>query len=492
MSKRSLALIAITVLAAPSTAAAGEWRTIGDISPRDRTSAGISYGVDGAGVLTVLYRDFSHDDEVGAVQVRDREPREPATAGATFDPGGPSLVDLAVAPAGPRVAAYGSGPDGNARVELRFRATEGEWSQPVVVGQGFRRVANVRVEVAPSGEVVVAWLETATRSEQQQAPSEQRLRTTLYATGQRGDGSFHPPQALGTTEGFTFFSLETDDDGNAVVAWLDESAEAARTARRRAGGTFGSSEQHVVPGLPVRGGSIDLAVAPGGRAVISWPVGEADGVGRSPHAATAGTTTGGFDPPTVVSRNAGEQGSVAAGDRIAAVTWVEDPSVRGRVRSILAAPDEKIGDRAARTVSRRGVRHFGSGQTTAARGRVTYAWDRQFSGDRVVEARTATSSGDFTSLQTLSSRSHESFSTTTATSRRGEPWVAWVSREPRKRLSGVQTAKASSRDGKFGRTLRLPRVPSLDLLELIPGRGGTMFVLQRPEWLRLNVYGEGR
>jgi hypothetical protein len=54
----------------------------------------------------------------------------------------------------------------------------------------------------------------------------------------------------------------------------------------------------------------------------------------------------------------------------------------------------------------------------------------------------------------------------------------------------VQTAKASSRDGEFGRTLKLPRVPSLDVLELVPGRGGTMFAVQRRGYLQAHVYGE--
>lgn len=490
MAKLVIALLAFTALALPSAASAGSWRSLGDVSDRNQTSAGISFGVDARGVFTLLYRDFSWDDELGPVQVRDREPGGRVTTGSTFPTGGTSLVDLAVAPGGQRIAAYGSGRDGGARVEIRTRGASGDWSEPTVVAQGLRRVANVQVEAAPNGEVVVAWFETPTFSEQQQAPFERQTPWTLYAAARSGpDGSFGAPQALATF-GTRSYELALDADGNAIVAWIDDSARVARTARRPAGGDFGQSEPLVVPGEQAGDGSPELEVAPGGRAVLSWPVGEPDPTGRGPLAAAAGTTKGGFDAPTLVSRKAGSFSDVAVGDRVAAVTWVEDPSVRGRVRSVLAGPRQRLGDRPTRTVSRRGVRGFRYGQTAVARGRVTYAWDREFSGHRVVEARTATSGGKFTRAQTLSSRAHESFSVTTTTSRRGEPWVAWVARERRRRLSGVQTAKASSRDGVFGRTQKLPRVPSLDLLELVPGRGGSMLVLQRPSWLRLHVYGE--
>src|SRR4051812_49089550 len=196
---RLMRLIGIAIalaLALPAVAGAAEWQAVGPISNTDPTmsSSILRYGVDGNGVLSVLFRDIDIDDEPGALHLLDRAPRGKLVAGQTFPVTG--LPAFAVSPSGARIAAYATGPEGAQQVEVRTRQGTGAWSDPVVVATGLKRVVNLDVKGEFEGDVIVGWIETPTVAELEAHP-DVRDDWNLYAATREGAGpAFQPAEKI--------------------------------------------------------------------------------------------------------------------------------------------------------------------------------------------------------------------------------------------------------------------------------------------------------
>lgn len=354
----------------------------------------------------------------GPVQARERAPRRRFVTRPGFEA---TNARLAVAPGGERIAASITGPADDSSIEVRRRLPGRDWSEPQVVATGqVRPYDNLAVEVAPTGEAVVWWTD-------ERVSTPQRRSALMVAVRPAGATTFSPAEPL--AEGrLSPAAVQFDADGNAVAAWVDRDTGALRIARRPAGSVWNAPESFAVPGRSV----VDdfdaprLAVAPNGRAVVTWSVGVDGQEFSGGIAAIAGSATGPFGTPVVLS-DRGSASAAATDGRLSAITWAENPGAKGRVRAVLLARGADLASAPERVVSGTAV-PYGVGQVTVAKGRATFAWLRRVAGPRVVEARTATIDGRFTRAQTLSSRRETASNVTITTSSRGEPWVAWAAR----------------------------------------------------------------
>lgn len=474
-------LVFCGLAAVPATAAAASWKSVGTYGSEG--SGGSTFGVDSAGNFTILFRGRNIDDEVTAAAVSDRAPRGKIGESRPFPTADAEGAALDVAPGGARTAYYATGPDGNRRVEFRTRGRKGgEWSAPTVISQGHPGIQRLTLRVSPSGQAVLVWYETPPQYEIVYG-GPNRSRYTMYAsTRSSASAAWSPPKAI--TEGLLIgFDLEIDDDGNALLAWVDDGEHSVKTMRRRAGGDFGAPEVQGEPGS-VEYSVPAVAVAPSGKAIMSWVVERPDGVGRGTAVVTTGTTTKKFPKPMVISRK-GSEPLIAIDDRLAAVSWVENLGSSGRVRALLAGPREDIGDRPAITVSAKGVR--GRAAMVVTRGRVGLAWSRGSQAKQFNEARTADSQGKLAGVAALSKPGDNTSLEDLTANERGEVFVALDTGTRTKRRAVVVGASAST--GRFGRPVVVGTEKFLDQVFFMPpGRGGSMYVAYIAGNWHLSVY----
>jgi hypothetical protein len=178
----------------------------------------------------------------------------PGSVGAGFP------YDVAVGPRGLTAVAFVR--DG---VRVAVREPGGPWRSSRLVSRGRTGVTAPDVEVAGSGEVIVAW----TQSSRRQAPPLRGGNDIRVAIRSRR-GAWGAPRSVGRTLSFVAAEvrLATNARGDAAVVWRGQSGRArdvVRAALRPGGRSFR-------PGVSLGEPGIDLQVGVGasGRVFASW------------------------------------------------------------------------------------------------------------------------------------------------------------------------------------------------------------------------------
>jgi hypothetical protein len=179
--------------------------------------------------------------------------------GEGFWPTEGSQPQLAMSPGGEAVVAYiGYGQS----VDVKRHPPDGYWTngfgEPVTGEELFLHPEAPSVAIDAAGDTVVVW--------QQQTGSG---KTQIFASFRPAGGAFSIPAAI-SPEGASAPSVGIDEGGAATAVWLEDDGldtvvEAAGAPR---GGPF-SAPVHL-SGDGADAGSAQVAVAPGGEAVVSW------------------------------------------------------------------------------------------------------------------------------------------------------------------------------------------------------------------------------
>jgi hypothetical protein len=130
------------------------------------------------------------------------------------------------------------------------RLENGKWSTPNIVNADNWEInacpTNAAAVAAKGDHVAVAWFTGA-----QDMPRE------LMAFSNDSGSSFSKPVTLSTGHAFGYTALALDEDGGAIVSWLEQSSEGARVLVRR------------VTAAGVAGPVVE--VAKGGKMALGYP-----------------------------------------------------------------------------------------------------------------------------------------------------------------------------------------------------------------------------
>jgi hypothetical protein len=495
--KRFFTILVFLSLLSPGAASATKWRDAGQISPSRTDGQVTGEGVDAAGNYSALWRPIIGErDEAfgelvpvyGPALERERKPGGRFVTRGGFDA---NNGRLAVLPNGERIATSIRSGD-SAQLEIRTRPPGGAWSKPQVVAtaSGDFIYRELKIETAPTGEVIVAWVNHDITAQ----PNSTTLMTSV-----RPAGGTAFTQAATLAQG-TMRSpiVEMDAKGNALAAWAEPDSGALRIARRPAGGEWAAAEALSLPDRAANDASEapTLAVAPNGRAALTWLT-LAAGQSYPGVAGAIGSTTSSFGAPAGLS-DKGNNAAAATDGNLSAFRWANDEPPNTRIQGVITSgAGADLATTPRRALSGGSIPN-GFGDVVVAKGRATFAWSRTVGGVRVVEARSATASGKLTRTQILSPRTETASYVSVTLSSRGEPWVSWSTQErgPRAREIGSYAAKGSPRTGRFERAQMYDRTdalaPAPGERTLLPARGGAMFAsVKRGKIWILRAYGGG-
>src|SRR5829696_399048 len=465
--------IALT-LAAAAPVQAADWDTEGFITPPGDTSFELAGTVDAAGNAFFAWNAMPKGGPVAGPQPRDFRYRARPRGGAfgpigTLSSGNEEPTQLAGAANGDVVMAWRERPNRErldspvSVVKAAIRRTGGGFgdAQTVYDGGTNNSICWINSGIAPNGDAVVLFGVT------DQAGSASGC---LPHAAVRAPGSDRFGSATRISDVPADFRPEVafDQQGNALIAWRGEDTTTVKLARHEAGGGFTPLPDVAVPGetVPRGGGRLVLRVsAPTGRAILGFPT--TAGGDRVRVGTAVGSVVGGFNPGRVLSGPA-DLGSSQLGpyfdggagaDGTLALTWRSSGRGRTRTQAAYVGPGESDLT-AQRTESLSGYSIQSPQMVVTDEGRVTVTWLRLLgNGARAVEAASA-EGGRFGDDQRLSGGDvMPRPRPVIGENSRGEQFIAWITRDPRPPIgySVVESSKASSRTGRFGRTLDVLR-----------------------------------
>ena len=505
------ALAALLVTAAPASAA--DWTAEGLITPAEQSVGNLQASVDSGGDALFAWNagSFAAPNPL-LFRARPRNGPFGDVGQIPAAPGG--LPDFAASRA-----------NSDAAIAWTERRDEQTFNYPVVKAAvrkgdgGFGRPQTIvdagsgaticwwEVAVADTGEAILSY---GVGEEMRGFTS---CRSFIATRVPGGDGFGAPAELPGGVVGDRPV-IAFDSRGNALIAWRGENLTAVQVARYTAGGNVTPPQAVAVPGevVPRFDGPLVLRVSePTGRAVLGFPS-SANG-GQGVHvAASVGTVTNGFAEPQVLSGPAdlssGQLGAYFDGDAgdhgTLALAWRS--SGRGRTRTQVAYVNGNETDLTVdRTTSVSGYSVQTPRIVVTPNGRVTVSWLRLVGdGARRLEASSA-NGGRFSRAQIVSGPRVDSRpQPVLEVNSRGEQFLVW-SRSERNRGNHfvVESAKASSRTGRFGGTLDVLRARTSigetagDFI-VLPGatRDGSMYAAVRRDrrsggaYWDLRSYGE--
>lgn len=454
------------VLAAPAHAA--DWKAEGLLTPVDQTTITLDAAVDAAGNSVFVWDPMQQGGEF-SYRARPR--------------GGP-LGDPAVIPsrAGQAPAVAGS-LNGDVVTAWTERRDEQRFNHPIVkasvrtAGGGFGDPQTVfdggpdgtvcwtTTGIAPNGEAILAFGAAAATPDHSPAPC--RPYAAVRAPGAAGFGE---PVLLADTPADYLPSVELDAEGNGLIAFRGEQTTAVQVVRHPAGGGFTPPQSVAVAGevVPRHQGRTILRVSQEtGRAILGFPS-QVD-ENRVHVAAAIGSTREGFPsaadvlsgPADLSSGQLGPYFDGAAGeDGTLALTWRSSGRGRTRAQAAYAEPaDTRLTTRDTQSLSGYSIQV--PRLTVTPSGRVTAMWLRLLgNGRRAVEAASAAPGERFARAQRLTGGEVMPRPNPVIESNsRGEQFIAWNRSDALARAdySVIESAKASSRTGRFGRTLDVLR-----------------------------------
>ena len=457
---RSVVASLLLLLGVAAPASAAEWQRASLITPPFSEVPSVLTSVSEAGETLIVWEDSNtliwrtrvRGQDAGAPeQLADNVSRTYAMAG---DRQGNAIVAWVVS---------NNGAD-NA-VLARFRPAGGQFGPVQVVSVEELQASQLRVALAPNGEAVVAWKDL------QLGPGQRRLRWAARPAGAEGFGA---PQTLATGEPL-LRGLGMDDEGASFVAWTE--AGQVLTALRRAGGAFDRPQPLVTPGLETKG-EVAMDVAPNGFAVLAFTEGRPGEDATRAHVAGAvGDSRFGFDREGTRSGPYARDLAVDASLGFGAVAW---RAGSGRNSRVQAAPLSQGSFDPTQTLSARNARRPDVAVT--ADGRFTVAWQRLTERGRALEASSRTHLQEAFPEPERISVYGDVGSPGVEVNERGEQFAAWL--RSGHGLSRAESAKASSRTGRFTRVLtvfdgRVGVGEAIDEIRLEPSRNVMQAVYRR-------------
>jgi hypothetical protein len=475
MTRRAIVLAcAATLLLAAAPARAADWDAEGFITPPGEASFELDGAVDAAGNAFFAWRGPLHTGPGPGPTTSDFRYRARLRGGPfgdirTLPADNEEPTEIAGAANGDVVMAWRERTDSQSLaspsrvLKAAIRPAGGGFgnAQTIYEGDPAGSVCWVNTGIAPNGEAVVLFGVTAEAGDVGRCLPHAAVRRP-------GEDRFGDAMRISDVAADYRPQIAFDGQGNALVAWRGPNTTTVKVARHGAGAGFEQLPDVAVTGetVPRLGGPLVLRVSqPTGRAILGFPT-TADG-DRVRVGGAVGSVAGGFNPGEVLSGPAdlssGQLGSYfdggAGGEGTLALTWRSSGRGRTRAQAAYVGPGE-ANLTSARTESLSGYSIQSPQMVVTEEGRVTVTWLRLLgNGRRAVEAASA-EGGRFGVAQRLSSgdvlpRPRPLI----AVNSRGEQFVAWNSRDPRPPISYsvIESAKASSRTGRFGRTLDVLR-----------------------------------
>jgi hypothetical protein len=453
-----LAAFAVLVFAAAAAPAAlgAEWRVRGSITPPDEQVVALDAATDAQGSLLSTW---VRPSEALAARAR-------PSGGSFEDPqevsmGPVNRTALAVAPGGEAILAW---VESGSRLLVASRGSDGRFGSPQVIVDGGLPLGQPAVALAPTGEAVLTWRATLSTG----------ASVVRAATRSSGAEPFGAPGELGTGR-LDDPVVGLDAQGRGLLAFHDFGAGAVVVLRHPPGGGFGDRQLLAREGLRIAGSEHlpVLEVAPSGAAVIAFTEGRPGRPITALHASGSfGTTSTGFRRHVTLSGPFARDLDVAIGpDDGMGVVWRANSGRFSKAQAAVRDPGDGFFTLFTRRLSGRNAR---APQVVAVRGRVTVAWQRLTDRGRRVEATSQRHDGVFPRYEAVSRHGVVAGPALEA-SETGEQFLGWT----RGRRGVVETAKASSRSGRFGRVLRVRGSSSADSVTLLPGDGGSMLLAFR-------------
>jgi hypothetical protein len=485
---------AVAFLAAAAPASAADWAPAGTITPPELGSVYLDGAIDAAGNALFTWDDGPTG---GPVRYRTRPAGGPFGDIATIPANAGSMPDVSHSTAnGDAVAAWVERQDEQAFnyrfLKASIRQGSGAYGAPQTIfdagANGF--ICWEQTATAGSGESILVFGVGSGQPNGDSCPA-------FVAVRAPGAGSFGTPTPLPGPPADYRPEIALDAAGNGLIAWRGQRLTAVQVARYTAGGTVSPPQAVAVPGetVPRFEGPVVLRVSrPTGRALIGFPS-SANGGDTVHVGAATGTVTTGFSQPHVLSGPAdlssGQLGSYFDGDAgddgTLALAWRSSGRGKTRAQAAYVGPDDE-GLTARRTVSVSGYSVQTPRVVVTLQGRVTVAWLRLTgSARRALEAASA-DGGRFSRPQRVSSSNVVARpQPVLELNSRGDQFLVWSS-DIKGFHSHVDSAKASSRTGRFSRVINvlrtrtnaLPRTSELvgDFV-VLPGPNGAMFTAVR-------------
>jgi hypothetical protein len=488
---RVLSATTVALLAAAAPASAADWVPAGAVTSPDQAATSLDASVDASGNALFAWNQGSFG---GPILYRSRTAAGQYSDAAQIPskPGGPAEFSHSTAN-GDAVAAWVERQDEqtfNYRLlKASIRHGGGGFGAPQTVFDAGpdRALCWERTATADSGETILLFGVGPQPPTGGSCPA-------FFAVRAAGASSFGPPTPLpGAPADRPQIAL--DAAGNGLIAWRSEGLTAVQVARYTAGGTVGPPQAVAVAGetVPRFEGPVVLRVSrPTGRAVIGFP---SSAGGDHVHVAAAvGTVADGFGEPQVLSGPAdlssGQLGAYFDGDAgddgTLALAWRSSGRGKTRTQAAYAGPTDSLTVR--RTVSVSGYSVQTPRVVVTPQGRVTVAWLRLTgNATRALEAASA-DGGRFSRSQRVSnSNVVPRPQPVLELNSRGDQFLVWSS-DIKGFHSRVDSAKASSRSGRFSRVINvlrtrtnsLPRTSELvgDFIAL-PGPNGALYTAVR-------------
>lgn len=479
-------LLTLLLLVPASPAAAASWESAGSLEVSSKAGEIRDDVVDSKGVYSALWSPILRDEEIehgqpspvfGPVVEIVRAPGGKLVKKPGF---GASNAVLAATRDGGRIAVSVTGAKGKQQIEVRRRTATGKWSKPKRVAGAQAEVKNLDIDVAPTGEAVISWVNDLDVPGAADA-------ALLVATQRAGAKTFFEPQVL-EDQNVDAATVDLDDKGNGYAVWIDSAAGGARISGHVArSDQWGPSEVVTAPGYGYVG-SVSrpyLAVADG-RALIGWNVG-ADGTTNNvaPALALATVTVRQeISVPRVVSPSASGPALAGDGDTLAA-TWAHGSSTM--IQAITLKGNDALADATIETLSTQGDA-VADPSVVVAKDRATFSWSRRTVLEPAkwnIEARSIDSSAKLGRRQTIAPSGTGYGAGGLTADSAGDPWLLFGVRSGNKTTPMV--ARASVRSGKFAKATKFRGNSS----ELLAGRKGTMLApVTKKNTVQLLVYGE--
>ena len=429
MRSASLSILLVLVLSAPASAA--EWRRASLITPPFSEVPTVLTSVSGAGETLVVWEDSN--TLIYRTRVRGQDAGAPEQIATDVS----RTYTLAADGAGNAVVAWiGSRGGSDSAVHARFRPAGGQFGLTMVVSDVEVQASQLKAALAPSGEAVLAWRDLGA------GPGQRRLR--MAARPARAE-AFEPVRTVATGEP-RGGSLGVDDEGNAFLAWTDGGA--LRVLLRRVGFPIGEPQVLTTPNLEATG-DVAMDVAPNGVAILAFLERARGAPATRAHVAGAvGDTDTFFDPAEVLSGPFARDLTVDASLGYGAAAWT---AASGRNARVQAAPVTQNSFDPTQTLSARNARRPDIAAT--ASGRFTAVWQRLSDRGRAIEATSRTDRQERFPTPERVSPYGDVLAPDVEVNARGEQFAAWT--RSGRGLSRAESAKASSRTGRFTRVLTI-------------------------------------
>jgi hypothetical protein len=498
--KRLAIVLGLLLFALPGSAHAATWKPAGVIAKTTYEDLSFAATVDRSGDAL-----FAWSPPGSGLFSRTRQRRGPLQPAAAVSPTNVDVVELELAgnASGEAVMAWPAPLDigGESRREVvALRPPGGKFGPPQTlfegVFQGGGRICFNQAAISDNGTAMVVFGDFV--------PFDG---CRLFAAVRTPDSAqFEQPVELAPAKAVARLpQVAFDARGNALLVWgeRNEQGNAIETMRYlpKAGG-FQPKQEIGIPGEElgaVTPGPLLLRISgPTGAAIVTYASMNRS-TGAKHIAAAIGSTRDGFGPVAKLSgrvkmKFAPPQNLTAAAgvDGTLAVAWRSGTNDHNKIQVARVGPGaESITSLDTKTLSR--DKAFEVALAIADDGRVTVAWTRfiHFPRPFAVETATGAPSEPFTRAQRLSSKGASL--PAVATSSRGDQFLAWLETTGRKQTA--HWAKASRRDGQFGRPRKLSAARGIADVSLYRGRLGAMLAtifrshVDDSEWSLL-TYGE--